>query len=237
MKGWGIGMVLMLTAYAHADAQAPRDSTFSLFFNSSLNFSHANDQHFNHWLTQYGYKPVPRVPISLNFEAGAMPANSRYLYTVHLSTITNASDITAFNVGAGLYYAAIKTGHFLLFAGSSFGYHADIINLNGNLPPAYDSLAVRYHTRLSLRRSGLSFAPSLRLFWYPIRLGNILQVGVIGGAGFAGDVNSMWRLGYYSSTNGKNDHFRKIGKPGDQQKVSVYGFFFSAGLSLKFNLQ
>ncbi|HXD76429.1 MAG TPA: hypothetical protein VN616_01415 [Puia sp.] len=237
MKGRGFCLVLLLTACLHAGAQTPTDSTFSLFFNSSLHFNHANDPHINRWLTKYGYKPEPHVPISLSFEAGAMPANSRLLYSIHLSTITNATDLTAFNVGAGIYFAALKTKHLLLFAGSSFGYHADIINLNGNLPPAYDSLAIRYGTRLSLRRSGISFAPTLRLFWYPIRLGGVLQIGVAAEAGFAGDVNSRWRLGYYTNASGKYDHFRKIGKPNDQQKVSEYGFFYGAGVSLRFNLQ
>jgi hypothetical protein len=236
MRGWGYTLVLLLTACGFADAQSPKDSTFSLFFNSSVSFNHANDPHINHWLKQYGYPTEPHVPVSLHFEAGAMPANSRLLYSIHLSTITNASELTAFNVGAGLYFAYIKTAHFLLFAGSSVGYHADIITLNGKLPPAYDTLAVRYNTHLALRRSGVSVAPALRALWFPLRLGNVLQLGITGGAGFAADINSMWRLGYFSS-GVKYEHFKKISKPSDQQKVSQYGFFLSAGVSLRFNLQ
>lgn len=83
-------------------------STFSLFFNSSLSFNHANDPHINHWLKEYGYPAEPHVPTSLSFEAAAMPANSRLLYSVHLSTITNASDLTAFNLGGGVFYALVK---------------------------------------------------------------------------------------------------------------------------------
>jgi len=237
MKGWGFLLGVLLTAWGSADAQTASDSTFSLFFNSSLHFNHANDPHINHWLKEYGYPAEPHVPISLNFEAGAMPANSRLLYSVHLSTVTNASDLTAFNVGAGFYYAAIKTQRFLLFGGMSSGYHADIINLNGNLPPAYEALAVQYNSHLSLRRSGVSFAPGVRAFWYPIHIGSVLQVGVAGTVGYAVDINSVWRLGYYSSVQGRSDHFRRIGKPSDQKKVSEYGFFFGAGLSLRFNLQ
>jgi hypothetical protein len=237
MNGWGYLFLLLLTTGGSAYAQTGPDSTFSLFFNSSLSFNHANDPHINHWLNEYGYPAEPHVPTSLNFEAAAMPANSRLLYSVHLSTITNASDLTSFNLGAGLFFAPVKTQHFMLFFGSSLGYHADIITLYGNLPPAYEDLSVKYNTPLALRRTGLSIAPMMRLFWYPIRLGNVLQIGITGGAGYAVDLNSEWRLGYYSDVHGKYDHFKKLlNKPSDQQKVSEHGFVLSAGLSLRFNL-
>src|SRR5579863_5005430 len=134
MKGWGylLGWVLLLSGGGSAYAQSASDSTFSLFFNSSLSFNHANDPHINQWLTKYGYPSEPHVPTSLSFEAAAMPANSRLLYSVHLSTITNASDLTAFNIGAGIFAAPVKTRQFMLFVGGSLGYHADIITLNGN---------------------------------------------------------------------------------------------------------
>ncbi len=104
----------------------------------------------------------------------------------------------------------VKTNHFMLFLGSSLGYHADIITLNGNLPPAYEDLSVKYNTPLALRRSGLSIDPMMRLFWYPIRMGSVLQIGITGGAGYAVDQNSKWRLGYYSDEHGKYDHFKKL---------------------------
>jgi hypothetical protein len=237
MKGWGFLLTLLLPTGGSAFAQTTTDSTFSLFFNSSLSFNHANDPHINHWLKEYGYPVEPHVPTSLNFEAAAMPANSRLLYSVHLSTITNANDLTAFNLGAGLFAALLKTKNFMLFLGGSLGYHADIISLYGNLPPAYEDLSVKYNTPLSLRRTGLSVAPMMRIFWYPIRLGNVLQIGITGGVGYAIDVNSMWRLGYYSNEHGRYDHFRKlVDKPNDQRKVSEYGFCLSTGLSLRFNL-
>src|ERR1700683_605418 len=81
MKGWGYLLVLLLPAGGSAYAQTASDSTFSLFFNSSLNFNHANDPHINHWLKEYGYPTEPHVPTSLSFEAAAMPANSRLLYS------------------------------------------------------------------------------------------------------------------------------------------------------------
>jgi hypothetical protein len=238
MKGWGYLLLLLLPAGGSAYAQKGSDSTFSLFFNSSLNFNHANDPHINHWLKEYGYPTEPHVPTSLSFEAAAMPADSRLLYSVHLSTITNASDLTAFNVGAGLFVAPVKTRTFMLFLGGSLGYHADIITLYGNLPPAYEDLSVRYNTPLALRRTGLSIAPMMRLFFYPIRLGSVLQIGITGGAGYAMDLNSMWRLGYYTLDHGKYDHFKKlVNKPSDQHKVSEHGFCLSTGLSLRFNLR
>lgn len=235
-RGWGYLLVLLMPA-GSVFAQTAPDSTFSLFFNSSLNFNHANDPHINRWLKEYGYPAEPHVPTSLSFEAAAMPANSRLLYSVHLSTITNASDLTAFNLGAGLFFAPVKTRHFMLFFGGSLGYHADIITLYGNLPPTYEDLSVKYNTPLALRRSGLSISPMMRLFWYPVHLGRDLQIGVIGGVGYAVDLNSEWRLGYYSERSGKSDHFKKlVNKPSDQQKVSEHGFVLSTGLSLRFNL-
>jgi hypothetical protein len=237
MKGWGYFLMLLLPA-GSAYAQRGSDSTFSLFFNSSLSFNHANDPHINHWLKEYGYPTEPHVPTSLSFEAAAMPANSRLLYSVHLSTITNASDLTAFNLGGGVFYALVKTQHFMLLLGASAGYHADIITLNGNLPPTYEDLSVKYNTPLALRRWGLSIDPLMRLFWSPIRFGSVLQIGVTGGAGYAVDLNTEWRLGYYSNEHGRYDHFKKlVNKPSDQQKVSEHGFVLSAGLSLRFNLR
>jgi hypothetical protein len=237
MKGWGYLLLVLLPA-GPACAQKAPDSTFSLFFNSSLSFTHANDPHINHWLREYGYPAEPHVPTSLGFEAAAMAANSRLLYSVHLSTITNANDLTSFNLGGGLFFALVKTRHFMFFLGSSAGYHADIVTLNGNLPPTYEYLSVKYNTPLALRRTGLSIDPKMRLFWYPIRFGGVLQVGLTAGLGYAVDLNSEWRLGYYSNEYGRYDHFKKlVNKPSDQQKVSEHGFVLSAGLSLRFNLR
>ena len=236
MKLCGYLVLFLLTAGGSAFAQTRPDSTFSLLLNSSLSFTHANDPHINRWLKEYGYPTEPHVPVSLNFEAAAIPADSRLLYSVHLSTITNADDLTSFNIGAGFYAAPVKTKSFLLFFGGALGYHVDIITLDGNLPPDYKDLAEQYNTSLSLRRTGLSIEPAMRVFWYPVRLGHILQVGVFGSLGYDLDLNSSWRLGYYSNEQGRYDHFRKINKPKDQQKVSECGFSLSAGLSFRLNL-
>lgn len=237
MKGWGFILIALLSARASADAQMSPDSTFSLFFNSSISFNHANDPHINKWLKQYGYPAEPRVPTSLNFETAAMPADSRLLYSIHLSTITNADNLTAFNIGAGLFAAPVKTKQFLLFIGGSVGYHAEIVSLNGSLPPSYEDLAVKYNTALSLRRGGVSIEPLMRFFWFPLRFGNVLQIGIIGGAGYALDLNSNWRLGYYSNDHGKYNHFKKlVNKPSDQQKTTEHGFNLNAGISVRFNL-
>jgi hypothetical protein len=236
MKLRGYVLFFLLTAGGSVYAQTHPDSTFSLLLNSSLSFTHANDPHINRWLKEYGYPTEPHVPVSLNFEVAAIPVDSRFLYSVHLSTITNADDLTSFNIGGGLYAAPVKTKSFMLFFGGALGYHADIITLDGNMPAAYKDLAEEYHTSLSLRRTGLSIEPAMRFFWYPIRLGQILQVGVFGGLGYDLDLNSTWRLGYYSNTRGKYDHFSKISKPSDQAKVSEYGFSMNAGLSFRLNL-
>jgi hypothetical protein len=251
MKGWGLILIALLTVRASGDAQtlpdaaqsSPTsaqpfpDSTFSLFFNCSMSFTHANDPHLNKWLAQYGYLAEPHVPTSLNFETAAMPADSRLLYSIHLSTITNAKNLTAYSIGAGLFAAPIKTKQFLLFLGGSLGYHADIVSLNGNLPPIYEDLAVKYNTSLSLRRGGLSIAPMMRFFWFPFRLGKVLQIGIIGGAGYAFDLNSNWRLGYYSNEHGRYNHFKRlVNKPSDQHKTSEHGFILDAGISVRFNL-
>jgi hypothetical protein len=236
MKLQGYLLFFLLTAAGSAHAQTLPDSTFSLLLNSSLSFTHANDPHINRWLKEYGYPTEPHVPTSLNFEVAAIPADSRLLYSFHLSTITNANDLTSFNIGAGLYAAPVKTKSFQLFFGGALGYHADIITLNGNLPTAYKDLAEKYNTSLSLRRSGLSIEPAMRFFWCPVRLGRVLQVGVFGGLGYDVDLNSMWHLGYYSDVHGKYDHFKKIDKPSDQQQDSEHGFSLNAGLSFRFNL-
>ncbi|HTR31428.1 MAG TPA: hypothetical protein VMH27_19280 [Puia sp.] len=238
MNGWGFLTVLLLaSAGGSVCAQTTADSTFSLFFNSSLNFNHANDPHINRWLKEYGYPTEPHVPTSMSFEAAAMPANSRLLYSVHLSAITNASNLTAFNLGAGLFEALVKSKDFLFLLGGSMGYHADIVSLDGNLPPAYEDLSVKYNTPLALRRSGISFAPMLRIFFYPVRFGKIARLGLIGGAGYVVDLNSNWRLGYYSGEHGRYNHFRKlVNKPNDQRKVSEHGICLSAGISLRFDL-
>jgi hypothetical protein len=235
MKLRGYMLFILFTAGGSAYAQTRPDTTFSLLFNSSLSFTHANDPHINRWLEKYGYPAEPRVPTSINFELAAIPADSRLMYTIRLSMITSGHDLTSFNIMPGLYASVIRCRNFTLFAGASAGYHADIITLNGQLPPAYQELAAQYNTPLALRRTGLTAEPAVRAFWYPIRCG-LLQIGVYGGLGYAFDFNSQWRLGYYSNDHGRYSHFRKLNKPDDQYKVTEHGFSLSAGLSFRFNL-
>src|ERR1700679_4071463 len=96
MRGWGFLLVVLLPA-GSAYAQTASDSTFSLFFNSSLNFNHANDPHINRWLKEYGYPTEPHVPGSINFELAAMPAASPLLYSIKLSTITSANNLSSYD--------------------------------------------------------------------------------------------------------------------------------------------
>ncbi|HEY4111749.1 hypothetical protein [Puia sp.] len=216
-------------------SQTRHDSTFSLLFNSSISFTHANDAHINRWLAKYGYPTIPRAPSSYNFEVAAMPAASRLMYSLRLSSINSVNNLSSFNLMAGLYTSVIKTRSFLLFLGGGTGLHRDIITLNGNLPPEYQQAATQAHGPLALRRAGLCLEPGARILWYPLRLG-ILQVGFLGGLGYDLDFNSHWKLGYYSNNHGQYGHFRSISKPSDQQRVSVHGFTYNAGISFRLNL-
>jgi hypothetical protein len=216
-------------------SQARRDSSFSLFFNPGISFTRANDVHINRWLAKYGYPTVPNTPSSYNFELAAMPANSRLLYCLRLSSINSVNNFSSFNFMAGLYSSVVKSRSFLLLVGGSAGLHRDIITLNGQLPPEYQQLATQIHGQLAMRRAGLCLEPAARAFWYPVRLG-LLQVGLYGALGYDLDVNSHWKLGYYSNNHGKYGHFKGVARPTDQQKVSEHGLSYNAGLSFRFNL-
>src|ERR1700761_279273 len=227
MKLPGFLIVFLLTAAAGpVFAQVPKDTSFSLFVNTGLSWTHANDPHINRWLEKYGYPAEPHVPTSFNFEVAAIPASSKLLYSVKVSTITDGKDLTAFHISAGLYTRLFETKCLLLYAGGAIGYHADIITLNGALPPDYEQLAQQYHTSLALRRTGLFVEPALRAFWYPLQF-RAFQIGLYGGLGYDLDLNSHWVLGYYSNNHGEYGHFKELQKPGDQQTVSEYGFSLS----------
>ncbi|HXB95535.1 MAG TPA: hypothetical protein VNU70_10265 [Puia sp.] len=235
MKLWGFLFPALLTATISASGQMKADSSFSLLFNGGVSFTHANDPHINRWLEKYGYPPEPHVPSSINFEVAAIPAYSRLLYSIKLSTINSGNNLSSYNISAGLYTALIKSQRFLLFVGGSVGLHGDIITLNGQLPPDYEQLATEYHAPLALRRRGLFVEPAARAFWYPLRFSSV-QIGLYGALGYDLDINSKWKLGYYSNNHGKYSHFRELGKPSDQDKVSEYGVFYSVGFSLRVHL-
>lgn len=229
-------LVFLLAASGSVHSQTPGDTTFSLFVNSSLSFTHASDPHINHWLKEYGYPAEPHVPTSLNFEFAAIPANSRVMYAIRLSTITSGNDLTSFTLSGGAYAALVKTRKVLILGGGMIGYHADIITLDGQLPAAYEEVATQYDvSSLALRRDGLFMEPGVRVVWYPVRVG-FVQIGIFGGLGYDIDLNSQWRLGYYSDEHGKYNDFKRVKKPSDQQKVSEHGFSLSMGLSVRFNL-
>ncbi|MES1159302.1 MAG: hypothetical protein ABUM51_00955 [Bacteroidota bacterium] len=216
-------------------SQALKDSAFSLLINSSISFTHANDPHMNRWMAKYGYPAEPHVPASLNLEVAAIPVASRLMYSLKLSTIISGKNLSSFNLLAGLYEAIIQNQHFLLLAGIGAGYHRDIITLNGNLPADYRALANQYNRQLSLRRAGLFIEPAARAFWFPFSHRG-WQLGLFGGLGFDMDFNSQWRLGYYDNRHGAYNHFIKLKKPSDQQRVSEYGLAYNVGISLHFHL-
>ncbi|HLZ87853.1 MAG TPA: hypothetical protein VKQ52_11450 [Puia sp.] len=235
MKVRGFLVFGLLVLSGSVFSQARRDSSFSLLVNPSISFTHANDVHINHWLAKYGYPTVPSVPSSYNFEIAAIPASSSLLYCIRLSSINSVNNLSSFNIMAGLYTAVVKKHSFLLFLGGATGFHGDIITLNGKLPAEYQELASRIHGPLALRRTGLCLEPGARLFWYPIQLG-IVQIGAQASLAYDWDVNSHWRLGYYSNNHGKYSHFKGIARPSDQQKVSEHGLSYGAGLSFRVNL-
>src|SRR5579859_7821807 len=104
MKVYGYILFLLLAAPVSVLAQAKRDSSFSILVNTGISFSHANDPHINKWLAKYGYPMEPHVPVSINVELAAIPAASRMLYSVKLSTIVSAKNLTSFNIFGGGYY-------------------------------------------------------------------------------------------------------------------------------------
>lgn len=235
MKPSSLLIWVLLAANTTTHAQVGADSTFSLLFNTGLSFTHANDPHINRWLKTYGYPTEPRVPTSVNFELAAMPEASRLLYSVKVSTINTGNNLSSYNAMLGAYAALVKHRSFLFFAGGMAGLHGDIITLDGNIPPAYKEMAASHPEPLALRRRGLVVEPGVRLFWYPVNIHSV-QIGLYGGLGYDLDFNSRWRLGYYSNDHGKYSHFRGLGKPTDQQRVSEYGIFYAAGLSFRVNL-
>jgi hypothetical protein len=237
MGRYGVLLVLLMTFSEFVFSQAPgKDSSFSLLFNSSISFSHADDPHINRWLTKYGYPNEPHVPASLNFELAAIPVSSRVLYSLKISTIVSGKNLTSFNILGGFYGAIVHSRSFLLFAGLGTGYHDEIIGLNGDMPADYKELAKKYQKQLVLRRTGLFVQPAARAFWYPISCHQV-QVGLFADLGYDLDLNSRWKLGYFQTGNTHLNRFRKINKPADQQKVSEYGLAYNAGLSVRIHLQ
>lgn len=235
MKLHRLLFVIFLAAPGIVYSQAPKDSAFSLLINNSISFTHANDPHLNRWLAKYGYPRESHVPASLNIEVAAIPVASRLMYSLKLSTIISGKNLSSFNLLAGLYYTILKNKNLLLLAGLGAGYHRDIISLNGNLPPDYRQLAAQYNRQLSLRRAGLFVEPAFRAFWFPLHYRG-WQLGLFGGLGFDMDFNSQWRLGYYDNRHGVSNHFIKLKKPSDQQRVSEYGVAYNGGISLHFHL-
>jgi len=235
MKVSGFLIIGWLFFSGSAFSQTRTDSSFSLLFNSSMTCTRTNDEHINHWLARYGYPTIPRVPSSYNFEVGAIPAYSRLLLSLRLSTINSVNNLSSFNIMGGLYTALVKKKSFLLFAGGATGLHRDIITLNGNLPPEYQQLATQVHSQLALRRAGLRLEPGVRIFWYPVQIG-LLQIGLSGGLAYDVDLNSHWKLGYYSNNHGRYGHFKGITRPSDQVKVSDHGLTYGGGLSFRFRL-
>src|SRR5258708_30629227 len=96
MKLFQLILVILLMAPGVVYSQARKDSAFSLFINSSISFTHANDPHLNRWLTKYGYPGESHVPASLNVEIAAIPVASRLMDSLKLSTIVSGNNLSSF---------------------------------------------------------------------------------------------------------------------------------------------
>ena len=228
-------IAMVFLAFAPGTASAQSDSSFSVMINTGLSFTHANDPHINKWLAKYHYPTEPHTPCSFNIEVSAMPVASRLMYSVGLSTIVSANNLTSYTVAGGLYSAFVKRKNFILLAGAAAGFHKDIIRLNGDMPADYKALAIQYNKVLCLHRGGLFIEPAMRMFWFPLSADR-WQLGINAGLGIDIDVNTPWKLGYYDGNHGEYGRFRKIKKPADQEKVSEHGLAFGTGLSFRLNL-
>lgn len=235
MRPHSLLLVTFLAVSGSVFAQAPRDSSFSLLFSNSISYTHASDPHINRWLAKYNYPAEPRFAPNINIEMAAIPASSRFLYSLKVSSAVSTHDLTSIDLLGGIYGALVRNSSFLIFAGFGAGYHADMITLNGDMPADYKALAAQYNRQLSLHRAGLLFEPAVRAFWYALHYHN-LQLGLFAALGYDMDFNSHWKLGYYEDRGGKYSHFKKIKNPADQQRVSEYGLSYNAGLSLRVRL-
>src|ERR1700722_3906762 len=117
MKSWGLLVLCLLAAASTVFAQADADSSFSLYFNGGLSFSHANDAHIKRWLKTYGYPTEPRVPTDVNFELGAMPAASSVLFSVKVSTVNSGGNFSSYNAILGAHVAVVKHRSFMFLVG------------------------------------------------------------------------------------------------------------------------
>src|SRR5450755_2885406 len=130
------------------------DPVLTLMFNVSAIFYGAKDQRINKFLSKYGYTAPRNIPMGLRFELAGMPSGGKMIYSIIAGTIVSKQDISTADLLLGVYRRFFETRKLWFLAGIALGEHFDRIVLDGNLPPSFDSLAKKYNTTLSLRRTG-----------------------------------------------------------------------------------
>jgi hypothetical protein len=206
------------------------DSTYILMFNVSSVFYTPKDLNINKFMNKYGYQQPLEIPVGLRFELAGMPAGGKMIYSINAGTIISQQAITTADISLGVYRRIFKTNKFWLVTGLSVGEHFDRILLNGQMPPALDSLSKKYNTTLSLHRTGLIVEPAVKFFWYPLKEKKF-QLGLFGGVYYDFDFNSHWRVGYYPDNV---NSFKNLRKPSSVSTVQEFGWVFSSGISVCF---
>jgi hypothetical protein len=199
-------------------------------FNLSTVFYTSKDLRIDKFLGKYGYAQPQNMPVGLKFEIGGMPSRGGIYYSLNAGTIISKQDIVTADISIGAYYRFIETKNIWMFAGVAIGEHFDRVVLNGNLPPALDSLAKKYNTILSLHRTGFITEPSVKIFWYPFQTRKS-QFGIFAGICYDFDFNSRWRVGYYPHDG---SIFKNLRKPTNIGTIHEFGWVFNTGLSICF---
>jgi hypothetical protein len=231
----GLVIVAFILTPAILYSQVPADTTtirhsFSFMFNVSTVFYSTKDVRINNFLNKYGYTQPQQIPMGLRFELAGMPVGSKMVYSLNAGTIVSRQDITTADLSLGAYYKILDSRKFWLLTGLSLGEHFDRIVLNGNMPPAFDSLSIKYNTTLSLHRTGLIAEPAIKMFWFPLQTKKI-QLGAYMGIYYDFDFNSRWRVGYYPDNE---NLFKNLRKPTDVSTIHEFGWVISSGISLCF---
>ncbi len=219
----------ILCAQGSADTTKVR-SPFSFMFNISTVYYTAQDKKINNFLAKYGYVQPQQIPIGLRFELAGMPVGGKMVYSLNAGTIISRQDIVTADLSLGAYYRIFESKKIWLLTGVAVGEHFDRIVLNGNQPPAFDSLSKKYNATLSLHQTGLIVEPALKIFWYLLQTKKI-QLGAYMGIYYDFDFNSRWRIGYYPDNE---NSFKNLRKPTDVSTVHEFGWVFSSGISLCF---
>jgi hypothetical protein len=208
------------------------DSTFSVLFNISNVFYTAKDSRIDNFLVKYGYIPPQNIPVGINLELAATPFNSKMTYSLSASTIVSRQDVISSFFKLAAYRRFFERKHFSIAGGVGIGTHGSRVILDGNMPPAFDSIANRYNKELVLRRTGFVVEPAARFLWYPLQTPRF-QLGLFANTAYDFSFNRGWKIGYYKQ-GGEFSTFKGIGKTDDVLSHKEFGWALSDGLSFCF---